>query len=147
MRSIIFFAPVLFLACNNHSTSESPRDTAEVIANNKEKQGASTDTVARKIYANQRFRNVSVDRIGVDSFRLRGEGQIFEASFSWILEDGHEELQKGFHTTDAGAPEWGKFDFTIQAKKKRPNSSLTIVLFETSAMDGSRQHELPIALF
>ena len=49
--------------------------------------------------------------------------------------------------TDAGAPEWGDFDFTIIVQKKRENSKLTLVLFESSAKDGSRQDELPIVLF
>ena len=47
---------------------------------------------------------------------------------------------------DAGAPEWGKFNFILHAPKKRENSTLTLILFEISAKDGSRQHELPIAL-
>jgi hypothetical protein len=63
-----------------------------------------------------------------------------------VLEDGHEELQQGFQMTDAGAPEWGKFKFTIEAKKKRANSTLTLILFEASPKDGSRQHELSMAL-
>ncbi|MEO6488548.1 MAG: Gmad2 immunoglobulin-like domain-containing protein, partial [Ferruginibacter sp.] len=70
----------------------------------------------------------------------------FEAAFSWVVEDGHEELKKGFHMTDAGAPAWGKFDFTIDVQKKRENSTLTLILFESSAKDGSRQYELPIVL-
>ena len=49
--------------------------------------------------------------------------------------------------TDAGAPEWGKFEFAISVHKKRKNSTLTLILFESSAMDGSRQHELPITLY
>jgi hypothetical protein len=48
--------------------------------------------------------------------------------------------------TDAGAPEWGRFSFTVEAVKKRANSTLHIILFESSAKDGSRQYELPILL-
>ena len=29
----------------------------------------------------------------------------------------------------------------------RPNSTLTLILFETSAEDGSRQYELPLVLY
>jgi hypothetical protein len=36
-----------------------------------------------------------------------------------VIEDGHNELKTGFTTTDAGAPEWGNFDFTIDIEKKR----------------------------
>ena len=78
---------------------------------------------------------------------IKGKGQIFEANFSWIIEDGHEELQQGHQMTDAGAPEWGNFSFTVNASKKRPNSTLHLILFEISAKDGSRQHELPVPLY
>ena len=100
-----------------------------------------------KVYANKRFKDVLVERIGKDSFLVHGLGQIFESSFNWVLEDGHDELKKGFQMTNAGAPEWGKFKFIVHAQKKRTNSTITLILFETSAMDGSRQHELPIVLY
>jgi hypothetical protein len=101
-----------------------------------------------KTYSNKRFKDVVVERLTSDEFRITGKGQIFEASFSWYIEDGHNELQSGFATTDAGAPEWGKFDFVINnVVKKRPNSTLHLVLFETSAKDGSRQYELPLLLY
>ena len=89
-----------------------------------------------KQYSNERFKEVTVERIDENKFRIRGKGQIFEASFNWIIEDGHDELKAGFQTTDAGAPEWGNFDFTIAVQKKRENSKLTLVLFESSAKDG-----------
>jgi len=46
----------------------------------------------------------------------------------------------------AGAPEWGEFHFTLSVKKENPNTSLTLILFEESAKDGSRVMELPIPL-
>jgi hypothetical protein len=49
------------------------------------------------------------------------------------IEDGHNELKTGFTTTDAGAPEWGNFDFTIDIEKKEESSTLTLILFEESA--------------
>ena len=84
---------------------------------------------------------------GQDTFVIRGQGQIFEANFNWVVEDGHNELKKGFEMTDAGAPEWGKFEFTITVQKQRQHSTLTLILFESSAKDGSRQYELPITLY
>jgi hypothetical protein len=99
-----------------------------------------------KIYANARFKEVMVEKIGQGKFRITGNGQLFEAAFSWVVEDGHDELYKGFETTDAGGPAWGNFNFTVTALKKRPNSTLHIILFEASAKDGSRQHELIIPL-
>lgn len=139
---ITFFIPVLVLiACN----SNEPKSIPEKTENLKPKPEAVVPVL--KTYANKRFMDVTVERIGENKFRIQGKGQIFEANFSWIVEDGHEELKKGFQMTDAGAPEWGKFDFTIDVQKKRENSTLTLVLFESSAKDGSRQYELPVVLY
>jgi hypothetical protein len=104
---------------------------------------ASPDT---NVYANQRFRKVQVKKLNDDTYQVTGQGQIFEASFGWVVEDGHEELKQGHEMTSMGAPEWGDFSFTIQVSPKRRNSVMHLILFETSAMDGSRQHELPIPL-
>ena len=102
--------------------------------------------VALKIYTNTAFKKVIVEKISPDSFRVKGMARIFEANFSWVVEDGHEEIKKGYQMTDAGAPEWGKFDFKIRVSKKRENSTLTLLLFESSAEDGRRLHELVIPL-
>ena len=102
---------------------------------------------AGKVYSNARFRDVVVNKLGNNKYRITGKAQIFEANFGWVIEDGHEELQKGNTMTDAGAPEWGNFDFVIEAKKKRENSTLHLILFESSAKDGSRVYELPVLLY
>ena len=101
---------------------------------------------ASKIYSNARFKDVTVKITGENNYTIEGKGQIFEASFSYVVEDGHEELKKGHQMTDAGAPAWGKFSFTVDVPKKIANSTLTLILFEASAKDGSRQHELQISL-
>ena len=100
-----------------------------------------------KTYSNQRFKDVTVEKTGDHKFLIKGKGQIFEANFNWVVEDGHEELKNGYTTTDAGAPAWGNFSFTVDAPKKRANSTLHLIIFELSAKDGSRQHELPILLY
>lgn len=100
-----------------------------------------------KVYANERFKDVRAVRVAGNEFKITGKAQVFEAAFSWVIEDGHNELQQGHETTDAGAPEWGNFDFTVNAVKQTPNSTLHLVLFEASAKDGSRQHQLPIPLY
>ena len=99
------------------------------------------------MYSNARLEDVRVAQIGDHKFRIQGKGQIFEASFNWVVEDGHTELKYGFQMTDAGAPEWGNFDFILDVSKKRPNSALHLILFESSAKDGSRQYELPLYLY
>lgn len=150
MRYTILVSVILVFACKNNesigtTTKVDPIHTIpETLQVVKE---AEPEPILSKAYANKRFRDVTVERIGLDSFIVRGQGQIFEANFRWIVEDGHDELKKGFQMTDAGAPEWGKFEFSIRVQKKRENSTLMLVLFESSPKDGSRQHELPIPLY
>ncbi len=103
--------------------------------------------IAAYIFLKERFKEVTVEKTGDHKFRVHGKAQIFEASFSWRVEDGHQELKNGFQTTDSGAPEWGNFSFTVDVEKKRPNSTLHLILFEASPKDGSRQHELPVLLY
>jgi len=155
---------LLFTACNNNPTPAAASDDDSIITKH-DGTATNTDTLSEvpdttqtknlkpsnntttKTYSNQRFKEVTVKKTGEHSFLVKGKGQIFEASFSWVIEDGHEELQQGHTMTDAGAPEWGAFSFTIDAPKKRANSTLHLILFEASAKDGSRQYELPIPLY
>ena len=138
------------VACTNTEVKQAPvqTDTITTIPATNEtlKVDADTSVTISEPYTNQRFKDVTVEKLSPGKYRIKGQGQIFEANFGWVVEDGHEELQKGSQMTDAGAPEWGKFDFTIDVQKKREQSTLTLILFEASAKDGSRQYELPIVL-
>jgi len=147
MKRTVLILIITLAACNNnqHESTTTTADTAKSAPETTQVQKESKPPA--KTYSNERFRNVTVERIRNDEFLVRGLGQIFEANFNWIVEDGHEELKKGFQMIDAGAPAWGKFEFTINVHKKRDNSTLTLVLFESSPKDGSRQHELPITLY
>jgi hypothetical protein len=150
MRYTILLSLMIFLACNNSEPTKSTT-TVDTLTTHPDTPQVAKDvvpeTIVPKTYSNKRFREVMVERIGLDTFLIRGQGQIFEANFNWVVEDGHNELKKGFEMTDAGAPEWGKFAFKINVRKERENSTLTLILFESSAMDGSRQYELPITLY
>jgi len=146
---VIMISMCLFSCNNNSDSATEDKDSADVPAIVDTPAGQlpiSRDTTTAKVYSNDRFRNVTIQSLGQDSFRVKGKAQIFEASFGWVIEDGHNELKQGFTTSDAGAPEWGNFDFSFTAKKQRENSTLHVILFETSMKDGSRVHELPIAL-
>lgn len=150
MRCTILLSLLILVSCNNNENIETTAkvDTLKTISETLQViKEAEPEALLPKTYSNKRFKDVTVKRIGKDTFLVRGLGQIFEANFNWIVEDGHEELKKGFHMTDAGAPEWGKFEFAINVRKKRKNSTLTLVLFESSPKDGSRQYELPIPLY
>lgn len=150
MRCLLLYLLIAFVACNNNELRKTTTkvDTIKTIPDTLDvKKAIKPEVPLPKVYSNKRFKDVTVEKVGQDSFLIRGQGQIFEANFNWVVEDGHEELKKGFQMTDAGAPEWGKFEFTISVHKKRKNSTLTLILFESSPKDGSRQYELPITLY
>jgi hypothetical protein len=150
MKWTILLSALLLFACNKKETQRNTIVNDTLITTpetTKVVKATKQENMLPKQYSNERFKEVTVERINESNFRVRGKGQIFEANFNWIIEDGHDELQKGYQMTDAGAPEWGNFDFEITVQKKRENSKLTLVLFESSAKDGSRQHKLPIVLF
>ncbi len=160
MKRILFLFIIIFSACNNtdqqKETSKVKTDSLKINADttlvNIAMEEIRTEEPpplppAPKIYSNARFKEVTVKKTGDHQFLVKGKAQVFEANISWVVEDGHNELKKGFQMTDAGAPEWGNFTFSIDVKKKRDNSTLTLILFESSAKDGSRQHELPIVLY
>jgi len=98
------------------------------------------------VYANDIFQQVTVQKTGADTFEVKGQAQVFEAVVSYVVEDGHNELAQGSIQASAGAPAWGDFTRTIHVKKAQPNSTLMLILFETSAKDGSRRMELIIPL-
>jgi len=144
IKWIILFLIILFVSCNKES-----KTIPKIKDQLPDKDTVNTslpDTIPEKKYSNARFREVTVEKIAENKFRVKGEAQIFEANFSWIVEDGHSELKSGFEQTDAGAPAWGKFDFSFEVSKFNKNSTLTLILFEASAEDGSPQHQLPIPL-
>ena len=147
MKRIIFLLFILITSCNKKEKIADETQVPVKMSDTVQLKKAVPSNTSLKNYSNERFRNVTVEKVNVNKFRVKGEGQIFEASFNWTVEDGHYELQKGYEMTDAGAPEWGKFDFTINVAKNKKNSTLTLIIFEISAEDGSRQHQLPIFLF
>jgi hypothetical protein len=144
MKYLLFLVIMTLAACNGNESPKEPTvnpDTVQVPT----KSTAPLPAVAK--YSNERFKDVTVERVGEFQFLIRGKGQIFEANFGWVVEDGHMELKKGNAMTDAGAPEWGNFSFTVDVKKERENSTLMLILFESSPKDGSRQYELPVLLY
>ena len=147
MKQILLFSILLlFSACEKKESTVKPVEILKTSDSVPTPQEAPSEAVLSTKHSNQRFREVTIEKLDDDKFRVKGQGQIFEASFSWVVEDGHYELAEGFTTTDAGAPDWGNFDFTLDVPKKDANSTLTLILYESSAKDGSRQHELLIPL-
>lgn len=143
---ILFLLFIVFASCtngNNDVQQTITKDTVKALPPSQKP----VDTIETKVYANDRFKDVTVQKTGDHLFLISGKARVFEATFSWVAEDGHNELKKGFEMTDAGAPEWGNFSFTADVKKERENSTVMLILFEASAKDGSRQSELPLVLY
>ncbi len=148
MKYLIPFVFLAFIACTSKVTTTTENPQGDTVAvDNVEVPPVIDSTSTAPVYGNARFKDVSVTREDSLTFRIRGKAQIFEANFGWVIEDGHDELQTGHQMTDAGAPEWGNFDFKVTAQKNNPNSTLLLILFESSAKDGSRQYELPLRLY
>lgn len=150
--TLILFLLIPLMGCNSSgeqktaTDSETTETTSDVEDTTDEKDDIPPPPPP-KYYANDRFKEVWVERLGEHTFRIQGQARVFEATVNWIVEDGHVELKEGFVTADQGGPEWGAFDFTIEVEKLRTHSTLTLYLFELSAKDGSRQGELPIPLY
>lgn len=150
---ILFIASVL-AACNNQQDQQAGNDSSVSKTDSSEPANTthpdfdehihSKDTV--DLYSNKRFRNVRLEKLNDTSYRITGKAQVWEATLSWVVEDGHNVTQSGYTNTDAGAPEFGNFNFILNAKKTNPHATYILILFEASANDGSRQHELPIVL-
>ena len=151
MKWVLLLTFIVTTACNDSSQRQNTID-ADTVAidadtlNTVQSEKRHPPAAKPKMYSNTRFKDVTVEKVADNKFTITGKGQIFEASFGWVVEDGHNELKQGFQMTDAGAPAWGNFKFTLEVEKQRENSSLTLILFETSAKDGSRQYELPVPL-
>lgn len=80
-----------------------------------------------------------------NSFTVEGQARVFEAAFTWQLEDGHIVLAEGHGMADAGAPDWGKFKFDVHFEKAtQPN--MMLLLYVHSAKDGGIEHQLVVPL-
>lgn len=85
------------------------------------------------------------DSVIHNKFVVRGEARVFEATFQFEFEDGHNILGQGTITASSGAPEWGEFEFTVSFDDVFFETGI-LILYEESAKDGSRINELMIPL-
>jgi hypothetical protein len=118
--------------------------TVEIVAsqiNGVEVPVASTlkaETTVNVPDENVAFRNIQV--MGSNGeYTVTGEARVFEASFFYAVEDGHDYvIKETVFTTNEGAPSWSAFEInvSIPTDKLPSNGTLTIQLFERSAKDG-----------
>lgn len=101
----------------------------------------------RDAYENNAFRIHEIT--GSDgNYTITGEASVWEASFMYAVSDGHDYLVEDFTTASNGAPSWGEFsiDISIPEEQLPVNGTLSIEIWEESAKDGSRLHELSLPL-
>ncbi len=80
---------------------------------------------------------------------VRGLARVFEATIQYEFEDGHYLFEEGFVTAKEGAPSWGEFEVVIELEefKVANNTGIgRVILFEESAKDGSRLHEIHVPI-
>lgn len=146
MKIINFFFIVFvifFSACNSAGTSDTT--IVDTLKTNDPIEKVVTVEPIEKVYANERFKNVVVNKISRDSIAVSGKAQVFEATMNWVLTKGYKEIKSGYETTSAGAPAWGDFNFHLKVPEQL-DSTMHVILFESSAKDGSRISELIIPL-
>ncbi len=92
MKLVASFILMFLLACNDNepssdstSSSTSKETSKDSVVKEQKKEpvdepNKQPPTVTKK-YFNQRFRDVTVEKVSDDKYRIRGEGQIFEANF------------------------------------------------------------------
>jgi hypothetical protein len=139
---------MLTLACNNAKDKDAngtPKtqklDTTDPIFDPHTHTGDTID-----LYQNETFKDVLLKKTGETTYEVTGKARVFEATYNYLVKDGNEVVTDGHGMTDAGAPAFGNFSFTVNVKKKKATEALYLILFEASAKDGSMQHELPIPL-
>lgn len=137
---------LLLIGCDGNDASnnnDSRKDTTSLIS----------DTVMMKEnetkperYENEAFRAVRVENSEGKKWKITGEARVFEASFSYYIEDGHNQLTEGNAMADNGAPAWGNFTFEAEVDTIYPHTHPHLVLYEASAKDGRPTNELVIPL-
>ncbi|MFS0864203.1 BsuPI-related putative proteinase inhibitor [Fredinandcohnia sp. 179-A 10B2 NHS] len=89
--------------------------------------------------ANTAFRNVQV--MGENGeYIVTGEARVFEGSFFYSVEDGHNYvIKETVMQANEGAPAWSPFEIklSIPEDKFPENGSLIVHLYERSAKDGA----------
>lgn len=147
MKFASFLLFIFILACNN-ADDKNGNDTASATIDTTNPvfgpHAHSHDTV--DLYQNETFKDVMLNKTGETTYNVTGKARVFEAVYHYLVKDGNIVVTDGHGTTDAGAPEFGNFSFTVDVKKKVATEALYLILFEVSAKDGSRINELPVPL-
>lgn len=118
--------------------------TAQVVAKQTNQQELTgTELTSESSFtipeANTAFRNVQV--MGENGeYIVTGEARVFEGSFFYSVEDGHDYIIKEtVMQANEGAPAWSPFEIklSIPEDKFPENGALIVHLYERSAKDGA----------
>lgn len=107
-----------------------------------------TDNQSKNTSEQQAFRNVSVSG-GEGSYTITGEAQVFEGTFFYTVDDGHNYIvEEKMVQVKEGGPGWFPFQFevSIPPEKLPENGTLNLTLYERSAKDDSIVNEYSVAL-
>ncbi|MGM0877436.1 MAG: Gmad2 immunoglobulin-like domain-containing protein [Bacillota bacterium] len=79
-------------------------------------------------------------------FSVIGEARVFEGTVQYELQDIQGNvISEGFTTATDSGPEWGDFEISVKYDIDKQTEG-TLFIFEESAEDGSRLHEIQIPL-
>ena len=85
MRWTILLSTLLLFACNKKETQRNTIVNDTLITTpetTKVVKAEKSENLLPEQYSNERFKEVTVERIDENKFRVRGKGQIFEANFN-----------------------------------------------------------------
>ncbi|MBO8156247.1 MAG: hypothetical protein H0Z32_07310 [Bacillaceae bacterium] len=94
------------------------------------------------------FRNVEVEGTN-GKYKVTGEARVFEGVFMYNVEDGHQLLVEDTPVqVGEGAPSWSEFEIEIDIPEDQlpVNGTLTLVLYEGSAKDGTPTNQVYVSL-
>lgn len=124
-----------------HSNDPTELNTFQIDA----ESGAVIQDVVAENEVFRLFAPTPQEQIDAPLITVSGEANVFEGTFLWSLEDGHDILASGEITVEQGAPEWAAFDFEV-AFDQASSPGLSLILYTLSAKDGQIEHQLIVPL-
>ena len=141
MKKLFKMTQIFLIICVLFSCLDQPQETTP-----SQKNGETSTFNIKPTYQNELFKEVTVEKIGTDTYRVKGKGQNSISTFAYVVEDGHNQILKGFASFDNVNSEWGSFNFTFEAKLKDKNTTLILALFEKNLKYRNKNFILTIPL-
>ncbi|MBM6617099.1 BsuPI-related putative proteinase inhibitor [Bacillus suaedaesalsae] len=130
----------------NEKTVDANTFQAETTFTVEKVEGANTSQAEEK--ENTAFRNINVTGENGE-YTITGEARVFEATFFYSVEDGHEVIipETVVHANE-GAPSWSHFELKISIPKNKlpKNGTITAQIYERSANDDSVVNQVHVSL-